>query len=423
MSEPIDENATTTPDLVPPPSPPPTDPPRFRRLGLTLVLAIAAALAAVVLLRRTEQRRLREDAARRAPDADAGPRVVVAPARAAPSARVLTLPADVRAFYQSTIYAKVSGYVKSIKVDKGDSVRKGQILGVLESPEVDQQVAAAASDLVIKQRTFERYRTLVRKDYVSRQDFDTARAQYKVAVATLRQTRALQEYKLLRAPFDGTVTARYVDPGALIPAATGSTASALPLVDVADLRRLRVTMFVQQDAAAFVREGDAVTIVDDHRPDKPIEAQISLLSRALDPRSRSMLCEVWLNNRDDIYPGTFVHVTLHLTTPSLPTVPSTALLLRNNRMTVAVVRDNHVHIAPVKLGVDDGHTVQIAEGVRPGELVALNLPSEVEDGAPIRPIMAKAAPGAQGAAPGPPPSGNEPRQGRGARPPPRPRGE
>src|SRR5262249_10225747 len=161
-----------------------------------------------------------------------------------------------------------------------------------------------------------------------RQDFEVVRAQYEVALATLRQARALQGYEILRAPFTGTVTGRYVDPGALIPAATGSTSSALPLVDITDLSRLRVTVFIQSDAAPFVREGDPVTIVDPHRPDMPIAASVSRFSRALDPRSRAMLCEIWIDNRYQLYPGTFVNVTLRLHAPSLPTVPSTALLLR-----------------------------------------------------------------------------------------------
>ena len=395
--------------------------PRFRGLGIALAIAILIAGAAALLLRHRQQRRLHADGAVRGPAVDGGPRVLVAAAHVTPGARVLTLPGDVRAFFQSTVYAKVSGYVKSMRVDKGDSVRAGQVLAVLESPEVDQQVAAAASDLAIKRRTFDRYRDLVGKDYVSRQDFDTVRAQYEVSQAALRQARALQRYEVLRAPFDGTVTARYVDPGSLIPAATGSTASALPLVDVADLRRLRITLFVQQDGAAFVHEGDPVTIVDDRRPDIEIPARVSRFSRSLDPRSRAMLCEIWLDNRYHLYPGTFVHVTLHLDAPALPTVPSTALLLRENRMVVAVIQGGRVRLAPVKLGIDDGQTVQIAHGVKAGDLVALNLPSEVEDGAPVRAVAAKPPPPPGGAAA--PSREPESRQGqRGARPP-RPKGE
>ena len=146
-----------------------------------------------------------------------------------------------------------------MRVDKGDQVKAGQVLGVLESPEVDQQVAAAEADAGGQEANVERYQQLVKKDFVSVQDFETARAQYEVSLATLAAgAGAAQRTGLLRAPFAGVVTARYVDPGALIPAATGSTESAAPLVEIADLRRLRVLVFVQQDAAPFVHAGDRV---------------------------------------------------------------------------------------------------------------------------------------------------------------------
>jgi RND family efflux transporter MFP subunit len=397
--------------------------PRFRGVGIGLGAAIVLGALAVLALHLVRNHRLAADADRRRRDLDAGPRVFVTPVRAAPGGRELKLPAEVRAFLQSTMYAKIAGYVKSISVDKGDRVRRGQLLGVLESPEVDQQVAAAASDLAIKRRTFERYQRLVGKDYVSKQDYDTVRSQYEVARATLRQVRALQKYQVLRAPFDGIVTARYVDPGALVPAATGSTASALPLVDVADLRRLRVTLFVQQDAAPFVRVGDPVTLADDQRPEVVFQAEISRIAKSLDPRSRSMLCEAWVENRDDqLYPGTFVHATLHLRAPTLPVVPSTALLTRDDRSMVAVVRNARVRLVPVETGVDDGRQVQIRSGVQAGEMVALNLPSEVGDGAAVRALPAKPAPGTAASNEAPPPAGAGPRQGRGGRTP-RPAGE
>jgi RND family efflux transporter MFP subunit len=374
------------------------DPP-FRRIGLVLLVAIVVAAVAVIVLHFRDGRRLRQEAARRDQVVDKGPRVSVVPVRAGAGAREIQLPAEVRAFYQSTVYAKVAGYVKSMRVDKGDRVRRGQILAVLESPELDQQVAAAESDVIIKRRTYERYGRLVGKDYVSRQDFETVRAQYGVSLATLRQMRALQKYKVLSAPFDGTVTARYVDAGALIPAATGATASALPIVDVSDARKLRISLFVQQDAAPFIRVGDPAVIVQDQRPDVQIHGAVSRVSEALDVRTRSMLTEVWLDNRYGLYPGTFVHVTLRLHAPAPATVPSTALLLRNDRMVVAVVESSRVKFVPVQTGSDDGRTVQILSGVRPGEVVAVSLPTEVSDGARVQPYPARTAPAAVGGAP------------------------
>ncbi|HLK90790.1 MAG TPA: efflux RND transporter periplasmic adaptor subunit [Polyangia bacterium] len=360
-----------------------------RRLAWLGIVALVAALLAAVLLFWHRHHTLAREADRRQDEVAKGPRVFVAEARLSDEGRELTLPADVRGFLQATVYAKIAGYVKTMRVDKGDRVTPGEVLGVLESPEVDHQVAAAEADLVIKRRTFERYRALVKTDYVSVQDFETARAQSEVSEATLRQTKALQAYKTLRAPFGGIVTARYVDPGALVPAATGSTQAALPLVDVADLRRLRILVFVQQDAAPFVQAGDPVHIAIDQQPNVRIDAPISLCAKALDPRTRTMLCEVWIDNRHDLYPGTFVHATLRLRTTRVPVVPSEALLVRNGRPAVAVVGDGRLRFKPVKAGLDDGKTVQILDGLAVGERVALAPPASVADGAVVQAVEQK----------------------------------
>ncbi len=360
---------------------------RLRWLGLTAVLAIVVAGVVVALLFVHERHELRAEAERRRHEVSRGPRVYVAPIRLQPGTREVVLPADVRGFLQATIYAKIAGYVKTMAVDKGDRVRENQRLGLLESPELDQQLRAAEADVFIKRRTFERYRALVTKDFVSKQDFETVRSQYEVSLANLRQQHAYQEYKVLRAPFAGTVTGRYVDPGTLLPAATSATSSAQPLVDVADLQRLRILLFVQQDAASFVEVGDPVTIRLDERPDVKITATISRFAKSLDPRSRAMWCEIWLDNRYDLYPGAFVHVTLRLKAPTLPVVPSTAIVWRDNQNNVAVVRSSHVRIVPVRIGIDDGKTAQITGDVQAGEPVALNLPAEVADGALVQAIV------------------------------------
>lgn len=378
-------------------------PPRTtRRLALAGGVALLVAIVAAVLLFWRRDHRVSSEADRRREAVDRGPRVFVTEARLAPSFRQLTLPADVRGFLQSTVYAKVAGYVKEIRVDKGDHVRAGQILGLLESPEIDQQVAAAQADLIIKRRTFERYRDLVKKDFVTVQDFETVRAQYDVSKAGLRQVRALLDYATLRAPFAGIVTARYVDPGALVPAATASTQSALPLVDVADLRRLRILVFVQQDAAPFVHRGDQVAIAVDQQPDLHIRAPITRCAGALDPRTRAMLCEIWLDNEHRLYPGTFVHVTFQLAAQRSPIVDSSALILRDDKPAVAVVRGGHVHFVHVRPGLDDGHTVQILEGLQPGERVALSPPSEVTEGDPVQAIERPAGGGGKAVGAQPP---------------------
>jgi RND family efflux transporter MFP subunit len=317
--------------------------------------------------------------------------VIVAVAGRRSGLREITLPADVRGFYQATLYAKVAGYVSAMTVDKGDAVRRGQLLATLTSPEIDQQVSGARADLLVKKRTFERYSALVERDFVSRQDLDTARSQYEVAEATLRQARALQGYETLRAPFSGTVTTRYVDPGALVPAATGTTQSSLPLVDLADLSRLRILVYVQEDAAPFVDVGDPVTLTIDQRPEVRIEATVSRFSKALDPRTRTMLCEIWLQNHYQLYPGSFMHATIRLKGRAFPVVPSSALLVHESRPSVAIVdpRSARIRFIAVRLGVDDGSEAQILEGVHEGDQVVLNLPAEVAEGAQVQTAVQK----------------------------------
>jgi RND family efflux transporter MFP subunit len=376
-------------DERPAPKPPSVSPRLPRRLAIFAVIVLVVAALSAGLLFWRHHHRLSKEAAARASQSDRGPRVFVTSVRTEPGTRELTLPADVRGFSQATVYAKVSGYVKSIVVDKGDTVRQGELLGVLESPEVDQQVAAAQADVVVKKRMFERYRRLVAKDFVSQQDFETSRAQYQVAEATLKQTRAMQDYETLRAPFAGTVTARYVDKGALVPAAAGATQSAQPLVDIADLGRLRILVFVQQDAAPFIHVGDPVSIAVDQRPGTKLSASIARCARALDPRSRTMLCEIWMDNGQGLYPGTFVHVTLRLKTSAFPIVPSSALLMHENKPAVAAIRDARVKFLTVVPGLDDGHAVQIKEGLHAGERIALDLPAEIAEGALVQPVERK----------------------------------
>ena len=391
--------------------PPGPSPHTARRLAWAGAIALLVAILFAAVLFFRHHTRLAKEADRRRDEVDRGPKIFVAEARLAPASRTLTLPADVRGFLQSTVYAKIAGYVKTVLVEKGDHVKEGQVLGVLESPEVEQQVAAAEADTLVKRRTFERYQTLLKKDFVSVQDFETVRAQYEVSRAALKQQRAVLDYVTLRAPFAGIVTARYVDPGALVPAATGSTQSALPLVDVADLRRLRVLVFIQQDAAPFVHAGDAARIAVDQQPDLRIQAPVTLCAQALDPRTRTMLCEIWLENEHRLYPGTFVHVTFQLAAPRSPVIASSALILREDKPAVAVVRDGKIHFVHVRPGLDDGKTVQIVEGLRAGERVALSPPSTLAEGDPVQAMEQKAGGGGAGGGVGTERQGGPERQG------------
>jgi RND family efflux transporter MFP subunit len=350
--------------------------------GVTLVVVSALLVALIAVLRQASHRRQAEALARQI---DRGPVVEVVKATASPSSRELDLPADVRGYFQSTLYAKVSGYVRSMKVDKGDRVKTGQVLGTIESPETDQAVRAAQADLANRKQLVTRARALA-PDVVSQQDLETAESNYTASNAGLAGVLAIKDYEIIRAPFDGVITTRYVDPGALLPAATSATQSAQPLVDIADPDHLRVTAFVGQDSAAFVAPGVDVTVWQDVRPENKVHAKVTRTAGALDPRTRTMLCEIELDNRGlDFITGTFTHAVFKLDTPPLPVIPAEGLLIRAGNPFVPVVDHDRIHMAPVAVGVSDGRTVQIVSGLQGTETVALNLPAELDEGSPVQP--------------------------------------
>jgi membrane fusion protein, multidrug efflux system len=333
-----------------------------------------------------------------------GNTVQVAQVAIAPSDQSLTLPAEVRGWAQVTLYAKVAGYVRDIPVDKGTRVNKGDLLARLESPETDQAVVAARADLALKRQLLKRTAALRPDGVVSQQDLDNATAAVRVGEATLQQDLAQQGYEIIRAPFSGTVTARYVDIGALVPSGTGSTQSVQPVVDLADIDTLRVQVYVGQSDASRLVLGDQVTLTSDTDPSHPIEAKVSRMSMGLDPRTRTMLCEADVDNRPPrLFPGQFVKATLKLRGARTPLVPGEALTWRGDKLFVALVQDGQVHLQQVLTGDDSGRIVQILTGLQGGETVILNPSPELSNGDRVqvaeKPAAPAPAPAAQAAAP------------------------
>ncbi len=349
--------------------------------SIAAVLAAAAGTAALFAREHAAQARQEEVLKK---DLEQGPLVRVVKVAVAPADRVVSLPAEVRGEKQATLYAKVSGYVKTVSVERGDKVRKGQELAVLESPDLDAQVASARAELTFRKQSLARVERLASSGRVSIQDHEAAVEGVTVAAAALERALVQQSYQVLRAPFDGTITARYADPGALLPAATGSTSSAQPLLEMAQLDRLRVGLNLGQDDAARVRVGDKVQLqTSPEQP--PFEAQVSRISQALEPRTRTMRCEIDLAQPPPgLYPGAFVQTRLPLHGPPRPLIPTDALLGRGGQLYAALVEDGRVRLQRVRLGTDDGANVEVLDGLRGGELVALNLGPEVADGSPVR---------------------------------------
>jgi RND family efflux transporter MFP subunit len=349
--------------------------------GILIVIVAAAGTATLFLRERAAQAR---EVERIAGDLAKGPVVRVAQVKMAASNRVVTLPAEVRADKRATLYAKVSGYLKEVRVDKGDRVKAGQVLAVLESPDLDEQVRSAEAELVLRKQQLDRTNRLLPSGRVSLQERETAEEGVKVALAALNRAKVLKDYEVIRAPFAGTITARYADPGALLPAATGSTSSAQPVLDLAQLDKLRVALNLAQDDAARVSTGDLVKL-EIAADQQPLNAAISRISRSLDARTRTMLCEIdLLNPPAGLYPGAFVNASITLRGSPRPLVPTEALVGKSGQLYVPMVEGDKVHFTHVRLGVDDGQNVEVLEGLHGGEWVALNLGTDVPDGAPVR---------------------------------------
>jgi RND family efflux transporter MFP subunit len=303
----------------------------------------------------------------------------------APPQRTLNLPGDVRAYRQATLYSKVSGYLKEIRVDRGDTVKANDILGVVAAPETDQQLSSLENGLTAKKQIAARLKALVPTGVASQQELDRAEADVHTAQADVDRLVAVRGFDVIRAPFDGTITARYADPGALMPAATGATQSAQPLVDIADESRVRIVVYLGQLDAPFVKDGDPCTVVRDADPSKPIVAKITRTAHALDPRTRTMWVEVELDNKERLfYPGLFVHVALTLAAAPGLIVPADAVFLRGGQPTVAVVADGRAKFTQIQIGDDDGKTVRVLGGLQAGESVALHVGDDVSDGGAVQ---------------------------------------
>jgi len=364
------------------------EPPRGRR-GLVYavgVVALVATVVGVVGLGTHRASQARAEAGARALEASRGVRVRVAKAATSPAVRTLTLQGEARAFAQVTLYAKVSGYLRNVKVDKGDHVKAGQMLATIEAPELDKQIASASADAKNKRVNAKRFEALAPSNMVSAQEVEAARAGAEVAEANEQAVSTQGGYRVLRAPFAGVVTARFADPGALIQSAANGSSGALPIVSIANPDRLRVYVYLDQSAAAYVHVGDTAELKVPERPGFSRKATVTRASGQLDVKTRTMLTEIDVDNQDGaILPGSFVSVSLELKVQPLVQIPVEALVIKGDKTLVATVTaDAKVHYRPVVVADDDGTVVRLVSGLAAGERVALNLGNEVDDGAPVQ---------------------------------------
>lgn len=381
--------------------------------GTGHLLAIAVAVLIIVLIIgfviAFAFRRHREEEARRLAqtETDAKPVVDIVTARPTARAYPLELPGQTAGWYQSTIFARVDGYVGSWSADIGDRVKQGQVLATVETPDLDQQLIAARakvasskaqvqvaqSDVSFAKITYERWEGSSR-EAVSEQERAEKKADYDEAVARLAAATAqekldeanvgryaaLEQFKDVRAPYDGVITGRKVDIGDLVTA--GSSSNTTSLYTMAQTRVLRVFVDVPQKAAAETVEGLPADITSDQHPGVVFHGKVARASMSMDPQTRTERTEVDIPNPDlTLVPGMYVQVTFQLHERALPEVPASAILFRPAGLQVAVVdNDNKIDFRSVAVAKDNGDTVVLESGVKPGDRVAINISSAIAPG-------------------------------------------
>ena len=261
------------------------------------IIIILVATAGLVLARELWLGRQTSDLAQQQ---QPGPHVLVSDVLQAPPTRALKLPATIRGFDETDIYAKVPGYLKTIKVDKGDRIHTGELIAILTSPELDQQTANARANYNLALITDKRNQELVRAQVIPQQTADDTHGAMLQALATLKQDIAYQAYETITAPFDGIVTARYIDPGHLVPAnTTPGTPGNGAIISVARMAPLRVFIYVPQNVAPFIKDGDAATITAAGYAGQKFIGTITRHPEALSADTRTMLVEVDLPNENE----------------------------------------------------------------------------------------------------------------------------
>lgn len=345
------------------------------------VLTLVVAAIGVVTILMAKQSAQRQEAGRRKEVAALGPLVRTERINAQGGERGLTLQGEALPYASTTLYAKVSGFLRSIPVDKGTTVKQGQMIALIESPETDRDAQALQADFENKRHNAERSRSLGQQGLLSPRDVEQAESDAQVAEAKLASQTTLKGYQVVKAPFRGVITQRYADPGALIQNA-GSSSTAQPLVTLAQVDRLRVSLYLDASVASAVKAGMVVEVRPVDRLDQVRAAHISRLSGALDPRTRTLLAEADLDNRDGAFlAGGFVQVALKVKVAGRLAVPAEAVVIRDGTSQVVVVQpDGRVRFQVLILGEEEAQRIRILSGLKEGDVVVLNPPLGLKDG-------------------------------------------
>ena len=377
--------------------------PRLRRLLLVgIIAAVAAGSIAVNGL--ISRHRTNQDLVKWS-SAQAIPTVALAQLVHGDAAQMLILPGDIQPLNKAAIYARVNGYLKSWQQDIGAHVKAGQVLATIEAPDLDQQLAQAKATLASAKANYDiavitanRDDILAKKQALSQEiaDQTAADAAAKKAImdadeANVRQLEAMESFKQITAPFDGIVTARNTDIGALINA--GSTAGQ-QLFEVSDLHRVRIYVEVPQAFSADLRPGLKATFEMPQYPGQKFDATLVTTSNAINAASRSMLVQLQADNSDGkLFGGTYCRVDFQIPgDPNMVRIPATALMPINRGAQVAVLDDsNKVVLKSIQLGRDFGDSVEVTAGLAPQDRVIDSPPETLQNGDTVQLATATAS--------------------------------
>ena len=308
--------------------------------------------------------------------------------------RSVVLPGNVLPYQQATLYAKVGGYVKTIAVDKGDTVKDGAILADIEVPELIADRARYKAELEVAALDYKRVSEAQGKvpDLVVPQTVDTAKGKFEIAKANLDRIDTLLGYAKITAPFAGVITRRMVDPGAFIPAATsGSAAQNAALFTLMDFTRVRVQVAVPEMEVPFIKNGLPVKVTIDELRGVPFEGGITRFSQALEDATKTMLAEIELPNpKADLRPGMYAHVRIVVEQkPGALLIPADALVSEKTRSSVFTVVEKKAKRQTVKTGFNDAGWVEILDGLNPEHDVILVGKQVLTDGQPVTVLEGK----------------------------------
>jgi RND family efflux transporter MFP subunit len=322
---------------------------------------------------------------------------VVCPKAASPVDEVV-LPGATQPYVNSPIYARTNGYLIKWFYDIGAKVKRGDLLAVIDTPELDKQLeqaradlTSAKSNLALSKTTAERWQGLVKTRSVSQQSTDQAvenlsatQASVDSYAANVRRLEDLVSFEKVYAPFDGVITVRNTDTGWLISAGAGSPGK--ELFQLAQTSTLRIFVAVPEVYSRAARMGSMATLTLDEFPSQTFQGRIARTSESIDMASRTLNTEIDVDNpTGQLLPGAYVHVHLKLPTQTRSlTIPANTLLFRSEGLRVGVVRDGRALLNPITIGVDYGATVQVTSGLKLTDQVIVNPSDSLISGAPVR---------------------------------------